>query len=146
MLMRGYIHHTRFQTEYVECCCSCLRASAFWDAKGCFGPEKFAEPASTTLVEISEMEVEEKMLKYNPVTSVWISGRDKAIWHASAYSRVAEVEALKHLRYWNMRFVCFFCHEVEVTALASEETKRLALNFAANISPWILIRAYCPPP
>lgn len=47
----------------------------------------------------AEMEVEEKMPKYNPVTSAWIPGRDKAIWHVSTYSGVAEVEALKHLRY-----------------------------------------------
>lgn len=78
------------------------------------------------------MEVEEKMPKYNPVTSAWIPGRDKAIWHASTYSGVAAVEALKHLRYWNMRFVYFSCQEVEVTAFACVETKRLALNFAAT--------------
>lgn len=47
----------------------------------------------------AETEVEEKIPKYNPVTSARIPGRDKAIWHASTYSRAAEVEALKHLRY-----------------------------------------------
>lgn len=59
----------------------------------------FQHQFSGNIGNAAETEVKEKMSKYNPVTSAWFLGRDKAIWHASTYGGVAEVEALKHLRH-----------------------------------------------
>lgn len=100
MLMRGYIHHTGFQTEYIEC--SCLRASAFWDAKGCFGTGKFGEAASVTSVEILKTQLRRRWnRKYPsaiPVTRarIWVVTRQFGA--RSPYAGVAEVDSPKRMR------------------------------------------------
>lgn len=94
MLTRGYIHHTGFQTEYIECRCSCLRASAFRDARGCFwaGEIRWAcqRHFSGNIGIAAVADVEQKKTKCDEHGRFGVAAKQFDM-------RVAEVGAMKHL-------------------------------------------------